>query len=165
MGAVDFSVYEVLGGGFQPHYAKTMANAVSSTHLEFSISQHRCLGEAVPTLHQVNHIEHRQEGQRDVDIAAVARALRMQDVVRVGHRGGIHIGAGGGDENVDAAESTPGERSKTAVHEEGQEEALPVGLPTQGGAQRLLDRPLLRGGKRRKRMLRCRWQSLHHCLN
>lgn len=105
----------------------------------------------MPALHQVNHIEHCQEGQRDVDIAAVARALRVQDVVRVGHRGGVHVGAGGRDEDVHAAKSTPGERCKTAVHEEGQEEALPVGLPTQGGAQRLLDWSLLSGDRGRQR--------------
>lgn len=97
----------------------------------------------MPALHQVHHIEHCQEGQRDVDIAAVTRALWMQDVIGVGHRGGVHVGAGRGDEDVHAAEGTPGERSKTAVHEEGQEEALPVGLPAQGGAQRLLDWSLL----------------------
>lgn len=115
------------------------------TYLEFSMSQHCRLGEAVPTLHQVNHIQHRQEGQGDVDVATIARTLRVQDVIRVSRRGGIYVSTGGGDENVYATESTPGKRGKTAVHEEGQEEALPMGLPTQGGAQRLLDWPLLWG--------------------
>lgn len=49
-------------------------------HLEFSMSQHCCLGEAVPALHQVNHIQHCQEGQGDVDIAAVTRTLWVKDV-------------------------------------------------------------------------------------
>lgn len=99
----------------------------------------------MPTLHQVNHIQHCQEGQGDVDIATITRTLRVQDVIRVSRRGGIYVSTGGGDENVYATESTPGKRGKTAVHEEGQEEALPMGLPTQGGAQRLLDWPLLWG--------------------
>lgn len=115
----------------------------------------------MPALHQVHHVEHSQEGQRDVDIAAVARALRVQDVVGVGHRGGVHVGAGRGDEDVHAAKSTPGQRSKTAVHEEGQEEALPVGLPAQGGAQRLLDWALLQ----RKTERRCQGETLEHCMS
>lgn len=72
----------------------------------------------------------------------------MQDVIIVGRRGGIVISTeryGGGAKNRYPTESTPGERGKAAVHEECQEEALPVGLPTQGGCQRLLDWPLLRG--------------------
>ena len=118
------------------------------TYLELSVSQHRRLGEAVPALHQINHIEHCEEGQGDVDVAAGARALQVQDVIVVGGRGGVVIGAdgdGGGAEDGHAAESTPGERGEAAVHEEGQEEALPVGLPAQGGGQRLLDWPLLWG--------------------
>lgn len=112
--------------------------------------QHCCLGEAVPTLHQVNHIEHRQESQGDVDISTIARTLWVQDVIRVGCRGSVHISAGGGDENVHTTKGTPGQCGEAAVHEEGQEEALPVGLPTEGGAQRLLDWPLLRGQRGRK---------------
>lgn len=70
----------------------------------------------------------------------------MQDVVIVGRGGGIVIGTeryGGGAQNRYPTESAPGEGGKAAVHEEGQEEALPMGLPTQGGGQRLLDWPLL----------------------
>lgn len=115
------------------------------SHLEFCMSQHCRLGEAVPALHQVNHIQHGQEGQGDVDVAAGAGTLQVQDVV-VGSRGGIVVSTeryGGGAENVHATQSAPGERGEAAVHEEGQEEALPVGLPTQRGGQRLLDWPLL----------------------
>lgn len=81
----------------------------------------------------------------------------MQDVVVVSRRGGVVTSTkcyGGGAENGDATQGTPGQRGKAAVHEEGQEEALPVGLSTQRGGQRLLDRPLLwrygekRGGNR-----------------
>lgn len=100
----------------------------------------------MPALHQVNHIQHSQEGQGDVDVAARARTLQVQDVIIVGRRGGVVVstnGNGGGAENGYATESAPGERSKAAVHEEGQEEALPMGLPTQRGGQRLLDWPLL----------------------
>lgn len=109
------------------------------------MSQHRRLGEAVPTLHQVNHIQHGQEGQGDVDVAGGARTLHVLDVI-VGRRGGVVVGSdryGGGAEDGHATQGAPGERGEAAVHEEGQEEALPVGLPTQGGGQRLLDRPLL----------------------
>lgn len=105
------------------------------------MSQHGRLGEAVPTLHQVNHIQHGQEGQRDVDITAGARALPLPGVV--GRRRAVS--RYGGAENRYATESAPGQRSKAAVHEEGQEEALPVRLPTQGRRQRLLDWPLLGG--------------------
>lgn len=96
------------------------------------MGQHCRLGEAVPTLHQVNHIQHCQEGQGDVDIATIARTLWVQDVIGVGYRGGIHISAGGGNKNLYATKSTPGESGKAAVHEEGQKEALPMGLSTQG---------------------------------
>lgn len=63
-------------------YAQAVVAAAADpvSHLEFSMSQHCHLGEAVPTLHQVNHVEHCQEGQGDVDVATVARALLMQDV-------------------------------------------------------------------------------------
>jgi len=118
-----------------------------NTDLEFGVSQHGRLGEAVPALHQVNHIQHCQEGQGDVDVAAGARTLQVQDVAVVGCGGGIVVGTerygGGGAEDGHATESAPGERGEAAVHEEGQEEALPVGLPTQGEGQRLLDWPLL----------------------
>lgn len=139
----------------------TLADIVPNKYLKLSVGQHCGLGEAVPALHQVDHVEHCQEGQRDVDIAAVARALRVQDVVGVGHGGGVHVGAGRGDEDVHAAESTPGQRSKAAVHEEGQEEALPVGLPAQGGAQRLLDWPLLQG----KTEGGCQDETLEDCVS
>ena len=114
-------------------------------YLEFSMSQHGRLGEAVPALHQVNHIKHGEEGQGDVDVATGARALQVQDVV-IGRRGGVGGGPeryGGGAENGHPAESTPSQCSEAAIHEESQEEALPVGLPTQGGGQRLLEWPLL----------------------
>lgn len=107
----------------------------------------------MPTLHQVNHVQHGQESQGDVDVTAGARALQVQDVIVVGGRCGVVVGAqrygGGGAEDRHATESAPSQRGKTAVHEEGQEQALPVGLSTQRGGQRLLDRPLLRkrGGK------------------
>lgn len=119
------------------------------SHLEFSMSQHCRLGEAVPALHQVNHIQHCQEGQGDVDIAAVTRTLWVKDV-GVRRRGGVHVGAGVRDEDLHAAQGAPGERGEAAVHKEGQEETLPVGLPTQRGAQGLLDGTLLRGGRGRK---------------
>lgn len=128
------------------------------------MGQHCRLGETVPTLHQVNHIQHCQEGQGDVDVAARARTLQVQDVIIVGRRGGIVIRTnryGGGAENGYTTESAPGERGKAAVHEEGQEEALPVGLPTQGGGQRLLDWPLLWGHRvMTDYMLRCCWKEL-----
>lgn len=122
-------------------------------YLELGVSQQSRLGEAVPALHQVNHIEHGQEGQGDVDVAAGARTLQVQDVVVIRRRSGLAVGAegdGGGAEDRHAAEGAPGQRGKTAVHEEGQEEALPVGLPAQGGGQRLLDRPLLENKNREK---------------
>lgn len=141
-------------------YPATLLNAnTSDRYLEFSMSQHGRLGEAVPTLHQVNHIKHGQEGQGDVDVATGARTLQVQDVAVVGRRGGIVVGTEGygrGAENGYPTESAPGECGKAAIHEESQEEALPVGLPTQGGGQRLLDRPLLWGGReRRDLILRC----------
>lgn len=114
------------------------------------MGQHCHLREAVPALHQVNHVQHRQEGQGDVDVATRARTLHVQDVIIVGCRGGIVVSTeryGGGAENGYTAECAPGERGKAAVHEEGQEEALPMRLPTQGGGQRLLDWPLLWGHK------------------
>lgn len=110
------------------------------TYLEFSMSQHGRLGEAVPTLHQVNHIQHGQEGQWDVHVTTRTRTFQMLDVI--GRRGAVSR-YGGGAQNGYATESAPGQRGKTAVHEEGQEEALPVGLPTKGRGQRLLDWPLL----------------------
>lgn len=60
-----------------------MTNFYSLTDLEFCMSQHGCLGKAVPTFHQVNHIKHGQEGQWDVDITAGAWALQVRDVVVV----------------------------------------------------------------------------------
>lgn len=130
------------------------------------MSQHCRLRETVPALHQVNHIQHCQEGQGDVDVSARARTLQVQDVIIVGYRRGFVVstkGYGGWAENGHATESAPGERGKAAVHEEGQEEALPMGLPTQGGGQRLLDWPLLWGhrggregeGKRGRGEIRC----------
>lgn len=116
-------------------------------YLEFSVSQHGRLREAVPALHQVNHVQHRQEGQRDVDVAAGARALQVEDVIVVGGGCGV-VGAtkkhgGGRAEDGHSAESTPGQRGETAVHQQRQEEALPVGLSAQGGGQGLLGRLLL----------------------
>lgn len=110
------------------------------------MSQHGRLGEAVPTLHEVNYIQHCQEGQGDVDVSTGAGTLQVQDVIVVGRRGGIVVSTKGyrvGAQNRHPAESAPGQGGKAAVHEEGQEEALPMGLPTEGGGQRLLDWPLL----------------------
>lgn len=83
------------------------------------MSQHRCLGETVPTLYQVNHIKHGQEGQGDVDVATRAWALQVEDVVIVGSRGGIVVraeGDGGGAKDGDPTESAPGQGCKAAVH-------------------------------------------------
>lgn len=116
------------------------------TYLEFSMSQHCRFGEAVPALHQIYHIQHCQEGQGDVDVSTRAWTLQVHDVLIVGGGGGTIVATkrcGIGAENSNTAESAPGKRGKAAVHEEGQEEALPMRLPTQGGGQRLLDWPLL----------------------
>lgn len=83
------------------------------------MSQHGCLGEAVPTLHQVNHVKHSQEGQGDVDVTTRAWTLQVQDVIIVGRRGGIIVSTkrdGGGTKNGYATQSAPDKCGKAAVH-------------------------------------------------
>lgn len=116
-------------------------------YLEFSMSQHGRLREAVPALHQINHIKHCQKGQGDVDISARARTLPVNHIIVVGCRCGVIIGTerygGGGAEDGHPTDSAPGQRGEATIHEEGQEEALPVGLSAQGGGQGLLGGLLL----------------------
>lgn len=83
------------------------------TYLELSMRQHCGLREAVPTLHQVNHIQHSQEGQGDVHIATRARTLQVRDVMIVScsRRCGLVVATdwyGGGAENGHTTDSAPG---------------------------------------------------------
>lgn len=79
------------GGGLL-HAAHTLLNTV---HIH-SVLQ-LVAGLAVPTLHQVDGVQHEQEGQGDVDIAVGARAVMIHEAVALvgaaegeaGHRGDV----------------------------------------------------------------------------
>lgn len=90
------------------------------TYLKFGMSQHGRLREAVPALHQVNHIQHRQEGQGDVDVAAGARTLQVVDIAVVGRGCGVVCGGTernrGGAEDGHSTEGAPGQRGEATVH-------------------------------------------------
>lgn len=90
---------------------------------------------AMPTLHQVDGVQHEQEGQGDVDIAVGAGAVVVHEAVALvgaaegeaGHRGYV----------------APGHGPQTAVHEQREQQALPVGFTAEGLGERGLDGTLL----------------------
>lgn len=92
-------------------------------------------GIAVPALHQVDHVEHDQEGQRDVDVAIGA------GTVMVHHRLSLVSAVEG--EPCDLGHLAPGHHPDAAVHQHGQQQAFPVGFLTQGFSKRLFLRMLL----------------------
>lgn len=81
-------------------------------------------GVAVPALHKVDHVQHDQEGQGDVDVAVGA------GTVVVHHRLSL-VGAVEGEAR-DLGHLAPGHHPDAAVHQQGQEQAFPVGFLTQG---------------------------------
>lgn len=99
-------------------------------------------GVTVPALHQVDHVEHDQEGQRDVDVAVGA------GTVMVHHRLSLVSTVEG--EPCDLGHLAPGHHPNTAVHQHGQQQAFPVCFLTQGLSKRLLLRVLLYKHKTRK---------------
>ena len=101
---------------------------------------------AVPALHQVDEVQHDDEGHGDVDVAVITgrgvRRLRDGHLVEVDDHPGDH------------GEPAPGDGPQTTRDERAQDEAFPVGVPAQGPAERLLDRPLLQGEKSRSLLKR-----------
>lgn len=122
------------GGGL----LKSLDPVIHLSDLHFS--EVRCFRVAVPALHQVDYIEHGQEGHGDVDISIGAGAVMVEP-------GPVAVEVGGTvvvrSHDCDAIQGAPAQRAKAAVHEQGQEQALPVRLPTQRAAQGLLERTLL----------------------
>lgn len=95
-------------------------------------------GLAVPTLHQVDGVQHEQEGQGDVDIAVGAGAVMVHEAVAL-------VGAAEGEARH-CGDVAPGHGPQTAVHEQGEQQALPVGLTAEGLGERGLDGTLLLRG-------------------
>jgi hypothetical protein len=93
------------------------------------------LGIAVPALHQVDQVEHEQEGQRDVDVSVRTGAVMV-------HHGLPFEGTVKGEASH-LGDMTPHHGSHAAVHEHGEQQAFPEALSTQGLAQGLLQGPLL----------------------
>lgn len=92
-------------------------------------------GLAVPTLHQVDGVQHEQEGQGDVDIAVGAGAVMVHEAVAL-------VGAAEGEARH-CGDVAPGHCPQAAVHEQREQEALPVGLTAEGLGERGLDGTLL----------------------
>lgn len=97
------------------------------------------LGVAVPALHQVDHVEHDQEGQRDVDVSIGA------GTVVVHHRFSFVSTVEG--EPCDLGHLAPGHHPDAAVHQHGQQQAFPVGFLAQGFSNRLFLRMLLQNNE------------------
>ena len=92
-------------------------------------------GLAMPALHQVDGIQHEQEGQGDVDIAVGAGAVVVHEAVAL-------VGAAEGEAGH-RGDVAPGHRPQAAVHEQREQQALPVGLTAEGLGERGLDGTLL----------------------
>lgn len=117
-------------------------------------------GLAVPALHQVDSVQHEQEGQGDVDIAVGAGAVMVHEAVAL-------IGAAEGEAGH-RGDVAPGHGSQAAVHEQGEQQALPVGLPAEGLGERGLDGTLLlrgtgRGAEMRRKQDSGRTQNRDGC--
>lgn len=95
-------------------------------------------GLAVPALHQIDSIQHEQEGQGDVDIAVGAGAVMVHEAVAL-------IGAAEGEAGH-RGDVAPSHGPQAAVHEQGEQQALPVGLTAEGLGKRGLDGTLLLRG-------------------
>lgn len=98
-------------------------------------------GLAMPALHQVDSVQHEQESQGDVHIAVGAGAVVVHEAVAL-------VGAAEGEAGH-RGDVAPGHGPQAAVHEQREEQALPVGLTAEGLGERGLDGTLLlrRAGK------------------
>lgn len=108
-------------------------------------------GLAVPALHQIDSVQHEQEGQGDVDIAVGAGAVMVHEAVAL-------IGAAEGEAGH-RGDVAPGHGPQAAVHEQGEQQALPVGLTAEGLGERGLDGTLLLRGTGRGAKMRRKWDS------
>lgn len=95
----------------------------------------------MPALHHIKPVEQQQEGQRDVDVPVRARAVVVDQRVAAAPQGGGEVG--GEADLGDPCQLTPSQRSQAADHEDGEQQAAPVGLPADAGAQGLLGWTLL----------------------
>lgn len=114
------------------HAAHALLNA---THIHTVLQL--VAGLAVPTLHQVDRVEHQQEGQGDVDVAVGAGAVVVHEAIAL-------VGAAEGEARH-CGDVAPGHCPQAAVHEQGEQEALPVRLPAERFGERGLDGTLLLG--------------------
>lgn len=98
-------------------------------------------GLAVPTLHQVDCVQHEQEGQGDVDVAIGAGAVVVHEAIAL-------VGAAEGEAGH-CGDVAPSHCPQAAVHEQREQEALPVRLTAERFGERGLDGTLLlkRGGR------------------
>lgn len=94
-------------------------------------------GLAVPTLDQVDRVQHEQEGQGDVDVAVGAGAVVVHEAIAL-------VGAAEGEAGH-RGDVAPGHCPQAAVHEQREQEALPVRLAAERFGERGLDRTLLLG--------------------
>lgn len=128
------------GGGLL-HTANTLPN---TAHIH-SVLQ-LVAGLAVPTLHQVDRVQHEQESQGDVDIAVGAGAVMVHEAIAL-------VGAAEGEAGH-CGDVAPSHCPQAAVHEQREQEALPMGLAAERFGERGLDGSLLlgwagRGAKKR----------------
>lgn len=115
------------------HSAHTLPNAAHiNTVLQLMA------GLAVPALHQVDGIQHEQEGQGDVDIAIGTRAVMVHEAIAL-------VGAAEGEAGH-CGDMAPGNGPQAAIHEQGEQQALPVGLTAERLGERGLDGTLLLRG-------------------
>jgi len=152
-GHLPGSPHKVVADGFPPDARSGLLHAVDA----FIDTVHICLvlqlslHVAVPALHQVHHVQHREEGQRDIDIAVRAWAVMIDH--------GLALEGAVKTELGDPGQLTPGHCTQAAIHEDGEEEAFPVGLPAHAGTQGLLHGALLQsqhqgGGEKDKERAR-----------
>ncbi|GFS79888.1 hypothetical protein NPIL_277481 [Nephila pilipes] len=90
----------------------------------------------MPTLYQVNEVEHGHECKRYEDVAFFAGAGRPA--------GGDGEAVEVDDETRDAGALAPHQGGQAAHDQEGEDEALDVGVATEAAAQTLLLRTLLK---------------------
>lgn len=130
----------VVADGLPPDAGRGLlhpAHALANTGHVHTVLQ-LVAGLAVPTLHQVDSIQHEQEGQGDVDIAVGAGAVVVHEAVAL-------VGAAEGEAGH-CGDMAPGHGPQAAVHEQGEQQALPVGLTAEGLGERGLDGTLLLRG-------------------
>lgn len=117
------------GGGLL-HAAHTLPN---TAHIHPVLQL--MAGLAVPTLHQVHRVQHEQEGQGNVDIAVGAGAVMVHEAIAL-------VGAAEGEAGH-CGDVAPSHCPQAAIHEQREQEALPVGLTAERFGERGLDGSLL----------------------